>query len=30
MGQILSAPMILLGGILIGMAYSNRDKEATA
>jgi len=30
MGQILSVPMILLGGILIGMAYRNRDREATA
>jgi prolipoprotein diacylglyceryltransferase len=30
MGQILSAPMIIVGGVMIAMAYGRKNKEATA
>ena len=30
MGQVLSAPMVLVGGIMLAMAYGRKTKEATA
>ncbi len=30
MGQILSAPMIIVGGVMVAMAYGRTNKEATA
>ncbi len=30
MGQVLSAPMMLAGAIMLGMSYSAKNKEATS